>query len=83
MKEPQEPSLSNDEMAEINEILGCSRPARFILWAGEDPAQAQPSDGAVPCGTELLSQGLTRGWEICERCIKHPILKGALFFGLK
>ena len=79
----QEEQLSNEEMALIKEVLECSRPAKFVLWEGEDPAQAKPYDSGAPCGAELPLRGVTRGWEVCERCIKHPILKGALFFGLK
>jgi hypothetical protein len=70
-------------MAEIKDVLDYSRPARFILWEGEDPAQAKTSDSGVPCGTELLPRSLIRGWEVCERCIKHPISRGALLLGLK
>jgi hypothetical protein len=75
--------LSNEEMAEIKEVLECSRPAKFILWEDEEIAQANASDSGVPCGTLLPPRGRTRGWEVCERCFKHPILKGALFLGLK
>jgi len=79
----QEEQLSNEEMALIKEVLECSKPAKFALWEGEDPAQAKPSDSGAPCGPQLPPRGVTRGWEVCERCIKHPILNGALFFGLK
>lgn len=83
MVDLQEQPLSDEEMAEINDMLDCSRPARFILLEGEDPAQAKTSDSGVPCGTQVLPRGLTRGWEVCERCIKHPISRAALFLGLK
>jgi hypothetical protein len=83
MSDLQEGQLSDEELAEINEVLECSRPAKFIVWEGEDLAQAKTSDSGAPCGTQLPPRGLTRGWEVCERCLKHPILKGALFFDLK
>jgi hypothetical protein len=79
----QEEQRSNEEMALIKEVLECSRPAKFVLWEDEDPAQAKPSDSGAPCGSQLPPRGLTRGCEVCERCLKHPILKGALFYKLK
>ena len=57
--------------------------AKFILWEDEEVAQAKASDSGVPCGTLLPPRGLTGGWEVCERCIKNPIIKCALWFGLK
>jgi hypothetical protein len=81
--EPQNEPLSAEEVAEIKDMLDCTRPARFILWEDEEPTQAKESDSGVPCGTQLPRRGLNRGWEVCERCIKHPVLKGLLFFRLK
>jgi hypothetical protein len=43
----QEQPLSDEEMAEIKDVLDCSRPARFILWKGDDPAQAKTSGSGV------------------------------------
>lgn len=83
MVDSDEKPLSDEEMAEIRDMLDCSRPAGFILWEDEDQSQAEISDGGVPCGTELARRGLTRGWEVCERCIKHRFLRGVLFLGLK
>lgn len=83
MVDLQEQLLSDEEMADIRDMLDCSRPARFIVWEDQNQAEAKVSDSGVPCGTELPPRGLIRGWEVCERCIKHPILRGALFLGLK
>ena len=83
MSDLQDGQLPNEELAEIKDVLECTRPAKFVFWEDEDPARARASDSGAPCGAQLLPRGLTRGWEVCERCIKHPILKGALFFGLK
>lgn len=83
MVDSDEKPLSDKEMAEIRDMLDCSRPAGFILWEDEDQAQAEISDSGVPCGTQLPPRGLTRGWEVCERCVKNPLLKCALFIGAK
>lgn len=83
MVDLQEQLLSDEEMADIRDMLDCSRPARFIVWEDQNQAEGKISDSSVPCGTELPPRGLIRGWEVCERCIKHPILRGALFLGLK
>jgi hypothetical protein len=46
--ELQDEPLSNDEMAEIIDMVECTRPAQFILWEDEDQAQAKISDSGVP-----------------------------------
>src|SRR5260370_28210716 len=74
---------SNEEMAEFKEMLECARPAKFIVWEDEDQTHPRASDSGVPCGTELPSQGGVCGWEICERCISHPLLKCVLSAGFK
>jgi hypothetical protein len=81
--ELQDEPLSNEQMAEIIDMLECTRPAKFILWEDEEPTQAQETDSGVPCGAELPPRGLVRGWEVCERCINNPILKCALYVGAK
>ena len=80
MTEPEcEPSSE-----EITQMINCTRPAKYILWEGHGPSEAQgPSESGVPCGTELPPRGQIRGWEVCERCIKNPGLKLALCIGLK
>ncbi len=83
MTQLQEESISCEEMAQFKEMLECGRPAKFLLWEDEDPAQAKESDSGVPCGAQVPPRGLTRGWEVCERCIKHPLLKAALSIALK
>lgn len=83
MTQIQEEPISCEEMAQFKEMLECGRRAKFHLWEDEDPAQAKRSDSGVPCGAHLPPRGLTRGWEVCDRCIKRPLLKVALFFGFK
>jgi hypothetical protein len=74
---------TKEEIEEFRDMVGCGRPSKFILWEDEDAAEARESDGGVPCGAELPSRGATRGWEVCERCIRHPLLMGALKTDLK
>jgi len=81
--EPQNEPLSTEEMAEIKDMLDCTRPSEFILWEDEEPIQAKETDSGAPCGAELPPRGLVRGWEVCERCINNPILKCALSVGAK
>jgi hypothetical protein len=83
MPDPVDEPPSSDDMAEIRELLDCTRPTKFILWQDEDPSKARKSQSGVPCGTELAPRGLVHGWEVCERCIKNPSLKCALLIAAK
>lgn len=85
MTPEHEPPSSEEVLGfhDMLDMLNCTSPAKFILWEDEDPAQARRSESGVPCGTELPPRGLIRGWEVCERCIKNPYLKGALLTGAK
>ncbi len=83
MTVPEHDPPSSELIADFHALINCTSPAKFILWEDEDPALARRSESGVPCGSELLSRGRIRGWEVCERCVKNPLLKFALLIRFK
>ena len=79
MTDTENESASPDS---VKRTMSCNRVAEYVLWDRDDLAYER-SDSRAPCGTRIQQNGIWAGWEVCEECLKNPLVRQLLRIGAK